>query len=89
MSNKLTHSFAAHAKGAPGEVVQTTAGKVRGLVQNGVHAFKGVPYGASPAGAGRFLPPAKPQPWTNVREAFELGPRATQLDSQFRGVVPP
>lgn len=89
MSSKLTNAFAADAKGAPGGVVQTTAGKVRGLVQNGVHAFKGVPYGASTAGAGRFLPPAKPQPWSNVREAFELGPRATQLDSQFHGVVPP
>ena len=89
MSDKLAHAFAADAMGTPGAVVPTTAGKVRGLVQNGVHAFKGVPYGASTAGAGRFLPPAKPQPWTNVREAFELGPRATQIDSQFRGVVPP
>ena len=89
MSNKLNDAFAANAQGAPGAVVQTTAGKVRGLVQNGVHAFKGVPYGASTAGAGRFLPPAKPQPWINVRDAFELGPRATQLDSQFHGVVPP
>ena len=92
MSHKLTRAFADDAKGAkgaPGIVVQTTAGKVRGILQNNVHAFKGVPYGASTAGPGRFMPPAKPQPWSQVRDAFELGPRATQLDSQFRGLVPP
>ena len=59
--------------------VQTTAGKVRGLVQDSVHTFKGVPYGASTGGAGRFMPPGKLQPWTGVREAIELGPRAPQV----------
>ena len=74
---------------ASGPVVETTAGKIRGTVQGKVHTFKGVPYGASTAGAGRFMPPAKPQPWTNVRETTAYGLRAPQLDSQFRGVVPP
>ena len=59
--------------------MQTTAGKVRGLVQNNVHTFKGVPYGATTGGAGRFMPPGKLQPWTGVREAIALGPRAPQI----------
>ena len=51
------------------------------ITGNKVHAFKGVPYGASTAGARRFLPPLKPQPWTGVRDAFELGPRSPLVDS--------
>jgi para-nitrobenzyl esterase len=74
---------------ASGPVVETAAGKIRGTVQAKVHTFKGVPYGASTGGSGRFMPPAKPQPWTNVREMTAYGLRAPQLDSQFRGVVPP
>src|SRR5262249_40951761 len=57
------------------------AGRVRGLVEGGVHAFKGVPYGASTAGARRFLPPVRPEPWTGVLDAFELGHRSPLVDS--------
>jgi para-nitrobenzyl esterase len=54
-------------------VVETTAGKIRGFEQNGVYTFKGVPYGASTSGAGRFMPPEKPEPWTGIRNALAYG----------------
>ena len=69
------------AQGArtPGATVKTTGGQLRGYIDNKVHVFKGVPYGASTAGSARFLPPQKPQPWTGVRDAFEWGGRPPQI----------
>jgi para-nitrobenzyl esterase len=79
---RLLRALAQAPKGAPGATVSTTAGKVRGLITaSSVQAFKGVPYGASTAGVRRFLPPVKPQPWTGVFDAFEIGHRSPLVDS--------
>jgi para-nitrobenzyl esterase len=59
-------------------VADTAYGKVRGATSNGVHAFKGIPYGASTAGANRFMPPRKPEPWTGVRDALVYAGRSPQ-----------
>jgi para-nitrobenzyl esterase len=56
-----------------GNVVETTAGKVRGYVRNGIFTFKGIPYAATTAGAARFMAPQKPTPWAGVRSSMALG----------------
>jgi para-nitrobenzyl esterase len=78
-----TGNAAAFEPAAPGDtqiatsdksVVTTTAGKVRGFTRNGIHIFRGMPYGETTAGANRFLPPQKPKPWTDVRSSTSWGP---------------
>jgi para-nitrobenzyl esterase len=68
---------AARASAEP--LVETAYGKVRGAVNKGVFEFKGIPYGASTEGARRFLPPARPKPWTGEYAALEWGPEAPQV----------
>src|SRR5215469_5554898 len=57
---------------------ETSAGKVRGLIVEDVRIFQGIPYGGSPTGKNRFLPPIKPAKWTGVRDALAYGPTAPQ-----------
>jgi para-nitrobenzyl esterase len=70
---------------SPSAIVRTNAGRVRGITKDKVSAFFGLPYGASTAGARRFMPPSKPESWTGVREAVEYGPRSPQGAS---GLIP-
>jgi para-nitrobenzyl esterase len=58
-------------------VAPTTAGPVRGYVEDGVSIFKGIRYGADTA-SRRFMPPLAPLPRNDVVEAFDYGASAPQ-----------
>ena len=59
-------------------VVETQSGKITGLAVDGVHVFKGIPYGAPTSGPNRFMPPKKAEPWTGVRECVAYAGRSPQ-----------
>ena len=68
----------AQADATRSPVVETASGKVQGVTADGVHVFKGIPYGASTSGPNRFRPARKPEPWTGVRDAIAYAGRSPQ-----------
>ncbi|GAA3763482.1 para-nitrobenzyl esterase [Spinactinospora alkalitolerans] len=57
-------------------VAKTRAGEVRGVRNDGIAVFRGIPYAAAPVGPDRFRPPRAPERWDGVRDATEFGPTA-------------
>ena len=54
-------------------------GQLRGLWEEGVRVFRGMPYAQAPRGALRFAAPVPASPWSGVRDATAFAPMAPQL----------
>ena len=65
-------------------VADTQYGKIRGISWTGVHAFKGVPYGASTSGKNRWMPPKAPASWKGEKECFDYGMISPQVTTDRR-----
>lgn len=59
-------------------IADTVYGKVKGYILRGTYVFLGIPYGADTSGKNRFMPPRKPEPWTDIRPAVWYGNSAPQ-----------
>ncbi len=59
-------------------VIATAAGRIRGVHEGGVWAFRGVPYARAPVAGLRWRPPEPPAKWSGIREARAFGPIAPQ-----------
>jgi para-nitrobenzyl esterase len=54
-------------------IVKTDAGYVKGLNENGILTYRGIPYAAPPVGDLRWRPPAEVEPWDGVLDATSYG----------------
>jgi len=68
-------------------VVGTESGSVQGAVENGVAAFRGIPYAASPVGERRFAAPEQHPGWQDIRDATRPGPSVPQGPSRLEAVM--
>ncbi|MFJ9708336.1 carboxylesterase/lipase family protein [Streptomyces sp. NPDC101234] len=61
-----------------GPVVRTVTGSVRGLQENGLAVFRGIPFAEPPVGELRFAAPRPATAWDGTREAYAFGPPPPQ-----------
>lgn len=70
-------------------IANTTHGKIRGIRENGVNIYKGVPYGGTVSGERRFRSPGPLESWSGVRDALRLGAPSIQMPNQTYGIDEP
>ena len=63
-------------------VLSVATGAVRGVREDGIDRYLGIPYAAPPFGELRFLPPQPPSSWAGERDATAFGATAPQLPYQ-------
>lgn len=81
LASSLSLPSIVHAATGKSSILETRAGKVAGVKQQGVHVFKGIPYGADTRNA-RFLPPQAPVAWKKTRDALSYGASCPQSSSR-------
>jgi para-nitrobenzyl esterase len=59
-------------------IVETDKGSVEGTLEEGIHAYRGIPFAAPPVGALRWRPPQEAAAWEGVRKADTFGKACIQ-----------
>jgi para-nitrobenzyl esterase len=60
------------------QTVKVTGGEVRGVIQDGIASFKGIPFAAPPVGELRWRAPQPVKPWQGVRPTDTFAPAPMQ-----------
>ena len=59
----------------------TQYGQIEGTLEDGVHAYKGVPFAKSSTGSLRWAPPEAPDHWQGVKQTLAFGSGSIQAES--------
>ncbi|ESQ92769.1 carboxylesterase [Asticcacaulis sp. AC460] len=59
-------------------VVKAPAGPVKGVTEDGLNIYRGLPYAQAPVGWRRWKAPVALKPWKQVRDASQFGPACYQ-----------
>ena len=70
-------SLYAYAQGER-PVIQIESGRLQGVAEHNMFAFKNIPYAAPPVGDLRWRPPQPALPWTGTRDASLFGDSCPQ-----------
>ena len=61
-------------------IVNTKYGKIKGYEKNGMLQYLGIPYAKPPVGELRFKRAVEIEPWEEIYDAKEYGPKSMQLE---------
>ena len=75
---------AAAARTGSSPIARLRGGRVAGQTEQGIHVFRGIPYGADTA-PRRFQQAELESPWRGVRDALDYGPAAAQSGNEGPG----
>jgi len=74
----LVHSLLAAGTAPLSQPVMTEFGPVRGVIDQDLVVFRGIPFAAPPVGDLRWRPPQPPAKWESVRDTTTFGPDPIQ-----------
>lgn len=70
--------FITLATSAQAPVVKTVDGYIRGILENGIPVFKGIPYAQPPVGDLRYMPPVEHEHWADTLDVSDFGAQSVQ-----------
>ncbi len=79
IASVISLALAAALAAQTSKPVRTQAGSVRGMTEDGITVYKGIPFAAPPIGDLRWRAPAAPAAWTGVHTADKFAPACMQV----------